>query len=64
MMNWKRCRMKESWHNRGTIQEFAWEGEVNHKKTSVGIASALAEIRNEHVPNTSVQPYHYPNLLG
>jgi hypothetical protein len=39
-------------------------GTEENYETSVRIASVPAEIRTEHIPNTSLERYRYTNLLG
>jgi hypothetical protein len=57
MTIWKGFWSKLCLPNRGTVPEFALEGLKEKQNTSVKIAAVPAEIRIEHLPNTS------PDLL-
>jgi hypothetical protein len=46
------------WPNWGNILEYAWMDGENYKKTSVWIASFLAEIQSERLQNTSHKCYY------
>jgi hypothetical protein len=53
-MNWNGFGRK-SWRSRDIISSFAWKDEgTPQKETSVGIASVLAEIQTEILPNISL----------
>jgi hypothetical protein len=39
---------------------FLWETTI----TLVSLSGVQVEIRNEHIPNTNVQPYRCNNLFG
>jgi hypothetical protein len=50
------------WH---VILDFAWrDPEKSQKKNSVRIASVLAKIQTERLLNSSLERYHYINLLN
>jgi hypothetical protein len=54
-MNWKGCARKRSRPDHGTIVAFPGGNEENHRKTLVTIVGFLAEIRTEHLLNTSLE---------
>jgi hypothetical protein len=57
MMSLKAFGRKWLWPNRGAIQEYAWIDWRKQWETSVRVASVPAEIRDEHLPNTSLERY-------
>jgi hypothetical protein len=61
-MNWKGFERNRSWPNRGTIPEFPGGAEDNHE--ILQDSRCLAEIRTEHLTNTSLEPYRCTNLLS
>lgn len=47
---------------RGAI--LAYGTEENHEKIPVRIPSVLTETQTKHLPNTSLECYAYPSLVG
>jgi hypothetical protein len=59
----KRFWRKQTWPNRCTIFAFVWGDWGKLQKTSVMIASDLAQIQTEHLLNIRCRPLLYVNLL-
>jgi hypothetical protein len=60
-MNWKRCGRKWSWTNQATVPEFGNGTEENRE--NVRLTCVLADIRTQHLLNTSSELYRCANSL-
>jgi hypothetical protein len=63
-MNWKEFERKHLRHNQGTITTLAWRDWGKPCETSVRITTVPTKIQTEQLQNTSLESYHYANLLG
>jgi hypothetical protein len=63
-MTWKGYGRKRPWSNRGTIPESTWRDWGIPRRVRTRKAGVPAEIRTEHLPDTSVEGYRCDSLLG
>jgi hypothetical protein len=53
---------KSSWPTRNILQLFSWSNRVKQRERSISMADVPAEIRTEHIPNTSLERYFWTTL--
>jgi hypothetical protein len=63
MMNWRGSGRKQSWPKQDTNMAFDWNDRGKSWKTCVRTASVPAEIRTEHLSDTSLEHCLYTKLF-
>jgi hypothetical protein len=62
MINGKGYGRKRLWPNGGIIPHLSG-GTVEHEENLASVAGVLVNIRTKKLPNSSLEPYRYVNLL-